>query len=141
MTKEHLQHLPTYSHPLDINTSGVVAGLQALSDKVDEFHQKQNRTSRELKQVGLDIRDLQRNDDEQIRNFATLANVMDNIWAEIKDLRMISCKLLEGQESLARRIDRSVQVEEEMKIDETVRLGVVDTAQVTRRKTKRFREE
>lgn len=87
--------------------------VEGLINKIDRFDHSRKITFRDLQRLGLGIRDLERSDDEQLRNFQTLSDVIDNIRAELNDFRGILSNLTEGQERLAENLDRLVQVNEQ----------------------------
>lgn len=93
-----------------MNIVKVIARLKSLGGNVDEVHQKQMTTSRDLQRVCLHIRDLQRSEDEQLRNFTTLSTLMDNMRTDIRELKAISGKLVEDQKELRRKVENLVGI-------------------------------
>lgn len=100
---------------LVVNVGEVVSRLQNLTVEMDQLRKRHARTWRDSHQ---EIRDLQRDGDEQMRNFQTVSDVVDNIRTEIRDLKVTCGKLIEAQEHLLRRIDKHGQVDKSVAIDE-----------------------
>lgn len=90
------------------DTNKIWVVVEDLLGKMAECDRTLKTTLRDLRRINLDIRDLQRSDDEQLRNFLTVSDVIDNIRDELKDFREISTKLATGQEMLSKKIDRLV---------------------------------